>query len=75
MGLKVFKMYLLQCLAALPRVQVDGYNKSVETQDLGENEDEDHTNKQSGLLSRSSYSGISDDSDSVPSGQSGQTNG
>ena len=68
-------MYRLQCLAALPRVQVDGNNKSVETQDLGENEDEDHTDKQPGLLSCPSYSGISDDTNCVSGGQSRQPDG
>ena len=39
-------------------VEVDGHDETVETQDFGENEDEDHSDIEAGLLCRSSYSSV-----------------
>ena len=40
-------------------VEVDRHDETVETQDLGEDEDEDHADKESGLLGCASHPGVS----------------
>lgn len=52
--------------AALLRIQVDGDDEAIETQDLGENEDEDHAHKQSRLLRSTTNSNITNYADGVP---------
>jgi len=42
-------------------VKVDGYNKSVQTQYFGENEDQNHTDEQTWLLCCASYTSIAND--------------
>merc|ERR1719438_772767 len=50
-------------------------NQSVESQSFGENQDQDHTDKQSCLLGVSSDTGISDNSDSHTCSERTHTNG
>lgn len=45
------------------RGQNEGDNEPVETQDLGENQDEDHAHKEPGLLSRAPHAGVAHDAD------------
>lgn len=45
----------------------------VKTQDFSENENQNHADKQTRLLGRATHTGISDDADSEPSGETGQT--
>ena len=47
------------------RVQVDGDNEAVETQNFCENEDKDHSYKESGLLGSSSHASVADNADGV----------
>lgn len=51
------------------RVQVDGHNETVQTQHFGEDKDQDHSDEQARLLSCSTDTGISDDSDGETGGQ------
>lgn len=46
------------------RIHEKRNNQSVKTQDFGENEDENHSDEQTGLLGGSTNTGVSDDSDS-----------
>ena len=57
---------------SLLRVQVDGDDEAVETQDFSENEDEDHSNEEARLLCGSADAGVADDADGVACGQAGQ---
>ena len=57
---------------SLLRVQVDGHDEAVETQDFSENEDEDHSNEEARLLCGSADAGVADDADGVACGQAGQ---
>ena len=52
---------------------VDGNNKSVQTQDLGENKNKDHADVQSWLLSCASNTGVTDNTDSITGRQTRQT--
>jgi hypothetical protein len=54
-------------------VQVDGHNQAIETQDLRENQHQDHTNEQAWLLSCSSYTSVTDDSNAETSSQASET--
>jgi len=54
-----------ECLLDLC-VEVDGDDQAVETQDLGEDEDQDHTDEETRLLGRASDSRISHDADGEP---------
>lgn len=56
-------------------VEVDGDNEPVETEDLSENKDEDHSHEEPGLLSCPPNSCVTHDADSVACSQSRQTNG
>lgn len=49
-------------------VQVNGDNQTVETQYLGEDEDQDHADEESGLLSGSPDTGIADDANGESGG-------
>lgn len=53
-------------------VQVNGDDQTVETQYLGEDEDQDHADEESGLLSGSPDTGITDDANSESGGQTGK---
>lgn len=59
----------LVCSDLLLRVQVDGDDEPVQTQYLGENEDQDHTDEQPGLLRRTADTGITDDAYGETSGK------
>jgi len=48
-------------------------DESVETQDLGENEDQDHSDKETGLLGRASYTSVTHDANGKSSRQACQT--
>ena len=48
-------------------------NETVETQNLGENEDKDHADEETRLLGGTTDTGVTDNTDSKPSGQTGQT--
>ena len=56
-------------------VQVDGDDEAVETEDFCENEDEDHANKESGLLCGPANAGVSNDADGVSGSEARQTHG
>lgn len=58
---------------SLFRVQVDGDDQTVQTQDFSENEDQDHTDEQSGLLGSTTDTGITDDTDGEAGGQTGES--
>jgi hypothetical protein len=58
---------------ARPRVQDQSDDQTVQTQNLGENQDQDHPDEQPGLLSGSSDTGVTDDSDSETGGETGET--
>lgn len=55
--------------SSLFRVQVDGDDQTVQTQDFGENEDQNHTDKQSGLLGGTTDTGVTDNADGETGGQ------
>jgi len=48
-------------------------DESVQTQDLGENEDQDHSDKETGLLGRASYTSVTHDANGKSSRQTCQT--
>ena len=50
-------------------------NETVETQDFGENENQDHSDEQTGLLSSSADTGVSNNTDSETSSKTSETNG
>ena len=45
------------------------------TQDFGENENQDHSDEQPGLLGSSSYTSVTDNTDGKTSSHTGQTDG
>lgn len=47
-------------------VEIDGDDEPVQTQDLGEDEDQDHSDEETGLLSRASDPRVSHDADGEP---------
>lgn len=55
--------------SCLFRVQVDGDDQTVQTQDFGEDENQNHTDEQSGLLGRTADTGVTDDADGETGGQ------
>ena len=57
------------------RVHEQGDNETVETQDFGENENQNHSDEQPGLLGGSTHTGVTDDSDGESCGHAGQTDG
>lgn len=59
--------------SSLFRVQVDGDDQTVQTQDFSENEDQNHTDEQSGLLGSTTDTGITDDTDGETGGQTGES--
>ena len=65
----------LFCFQKLFRIQVDGDNKSVKSQNLGENEDKDHADEKSRLLRRSADAGVADNPDRVAGGETRQADG
>lgn len=50
-------------------------DQAIQGEGLGENEDEDHDDEELGLLSRGTYAGISNNTNTDTGGQSGQTIG
>jgi hypothetical protein len=56
-------------------VEVDGDDESVKTQDLGEDEDQDHPDEEAGLLSRTPDPRISHDADGEAGRQTAETHG
>lgn len=48
-------------------------NETIETQHFGENQDQDHTNEESGLLSGTAHTGVTDDADGETSGKTSET--
>jgi hypothetical protein len=56
-------------------VHEQGNNESVKTQDFGENENENHSDEQPGLLGSSSYTSIAHDSNGETSSHARQTDG
>ena len=60
---------------SLFRVQIDGDNESVKTEDFRENENENHSNEQTRLLGCSSDPGVANDADGVTCGQTGEADG
>lgn len=51
-------------------VQVNGHNQAIKTQDFGEDQNKNHTNKKSRLLSGTSYTCITNNSNGETSCQS-----
>ena len=56
-------------------VEIDGDDQTVETKDLGENEDEDHADEETRLLSRSSDSGVTHNANGVSGSKTRQADG
>ena len=56
-------------------VQIDGDDEPVQTQDLCENEDEDHAHEEPRLLRRPSHAGVAHDADRVARGQAREADG
>lgn len=63
---------VLFALIDLFRVQVNGHDQTVETQHLGEDENQDHTDKQPWLLCCATDTGISHDTDRKTGCQAGE---
>lgn len=55
------------------RVQQQGDNQTVQTQHFGENQDQKHTDEQSWLLSGTSDTGVTNNTNGKTSSQTGQT--
>jgi hypothetical protein len=73
-------VYSVGCLAVVVvvtslRVHKQSNDKSIKTQDFGENENENHSDKQPGLLSSSTDTSITDNSDGETSSHTGETDG
>lgn len=56
-------------------VHQKGDNQAVQTQNLGENENQDHADEQSRLLGSTAHTGVTDNADGETGGQTGQTDG
>ena len=56
-------------------VEIDGDDQSVQTQDLGEDENQDHSDEEPRLLRRSSDSCVAYNSDCVACGETRETDG
>lgn len=56
----------------LLRGEDEGDNEPVQTQDLGENQDEDHAHEKPGLLGRSPHAGVAHDADGKAGRQAAQ---
>lgn len=56
------------------RVHEQGDNETVQTQDFGENENENHADEKTRLLSSSSYTSITDNTDSETGSKTSKTN-
>ena len=66
---------VVAALLGLFRVQVDGHDQAVETEDLSENKNENHANKESRLLGCSADSSVAEDANGVTGSQAGQADG
>jgi hypothetical protein len=62
-------------LAGSLGVHEQGNNETVKTQDLGENENQNHSDEQPGLLGSSSHTSVTDDSDGKTSSHTRETDG
>lgn len=71
-GPSVCCSFFVYACSSLFRVQVDGDDQTVQTQDFSENEDQNHTDKQSGLLGSTTDTGITDDTDGETGGKTGE---
>ena len=56
-------------------VHEEGNNQTIETQDFGENENKNHADEESGLLSGAADTGITDDTNRKTSSETSETNG
>jgi len=56
-------------------VHEEGDDETIKTQDFSENEDQDHANEESGLLSGTTNTSITHNADSESSSKASQTNG
>jgi len=74
-GLRLDGAKLVECFAVYVGLGVhdEGNDKSVKTQDLSENEDQDHADEQTWLLSGSSYTCITDDTNSETGSKTRET--
>lgn len=48
-------------------------NETVKTQDFGENENQDHTDEETGLLSGTTHTGVTNNADGETSGETSET--
>ena len=64
---------LRRCTLVALLAEDERHDETVQTQRLGENEDEDHANKELVLLSDGAHAGVTDDTNSHTSGQAGET--
>lgn len=72
-GCSFFRVRGVSLWSSLFRVQVDGDDQTVQTQDFSENEDQNHTDEQSWLLGSTTDTGITDDTDGETGGQTGES--
>jgi hypothetical protein len=54
-------------------VQNEGNDETVKTQDLSENQDQNHSDEEPGLLGSSTHTGISNNTDSKTGGKSSKS--
>lgn len=54
------------------RVHVDGDDQAVQTQHLGENQDQDHADEQTGLLGGTAHTGVTNDANGEAGGEAGK---
>jgi len=66
---------LLAGVLASLGVHEQGNNESVKTQNFGENENQDHSDEQPGLLGSSSYTSVTDNTDGETGSHTGKTDG
>jgi len=66
--------HLRACTLGTLGVHEQGNNETVETQDFGENENENHSDEQPGLLGGSSYTGVTNNTDGETSSHTRKTN-
>ena len=50
----------------------EGYDEAIQTQDLGEDQDQDHANKEPGLLGRTPHTCVPHDADGEARGQAAE---
>lgn len=67
------RSFLAVCSAAALGVHEQSNDKTIKTQDFGENKDQDHADKQPGLLGSTTNTSITDNSDSETSSHTSKT--